>query len=167
MNQSELVAAQTAVVNRLNGRIAFIQSGWHQEIVDRCKESFLERMAHHGVAATYVDLIAVPGAFEIPLRAKQLAAGGQYAAIVAAGLVVDGGIYRHDFVASAVISGLMTVQLEVGVPIFSAVLTPHHFHEHDVHRAFFIEHFKVKGREVADACMQTLGSMREIKVHAA
>ena len=79
------------------------------------------------------------GAFEIPLHAMRLAESGTYDAIVAAGLVVDGGIYRHEFVADAVIGGLMRVQLDTGVPVISAVLTPHHFHEHETHRAFFFD----------------------------
>ena len=81
---------------------------------------------------------------------------GGYAAVVGSALVVDGGIYRHDFVANAVVSGLMQVQIETEVPMFSAVLTPHQYHETDEHRAFFTEHFKVKGREAAEACLAVL-----------
>ncbi len=106
------------------------------------------------------------GAFEIPLHAQRLAASGRYRAIVAAGLVVDGGIYRHEFVAEAVIDGLMRVQLDTGVPVFSAVLTPHHFHEHDEHQRFFHEHFQVKGREVAKACTETIESLERLPVAA-
>ena len=73
--------------------------------------------------------------------------------MIAAALVVDGGIYRHEFVAQAVLNGLMQVGLETNVPVLSAVLTPHHFHSHAEHQAFFEEHFRVKGREVAQACM--------------
>ena len=75
----------------------------------------------------------VPGSFEIPLHAQRLAGIGRYAAIVGAGFVVDGGIYRHEFVAEAVINGLMRVQLDTDTPVISMVLTPHHFHEHDEH----------------------------------
>jgi 6,7-dimethyl-8-ribityllumazine synthase len=85
----------------------------------------------------------VPGGFEIPLQAKKLAQSGRYAAIVASALIVDGGIYRHEFVAEAVISGMMQVQLETGVPVLSAVLTPQRFHEHEEHQRFFSEHFVV------------------------
>ena len=137
-------------------RIAFVQSCWHREIVDRCRDSFLENIVAAGVARDRVDLFEVPGAFEIPLVAKRLAQTGRYLAVVASGLVVDGGIYRHEFVAGAVISGLMQVQLETGVPVLSAVLTPQHFHEHDTHQQFFSEHFVVKGAEVANACAATL-----------
>lgn len=106
-----------------------------------------------------LDIFEVPGAFEIPLHAKLLAKSGKYAAIVASGFVVDGGIYRHEFVATAVIDGLMQVQLETEVPVFSVVLTPHHFHEHAEHLDFFREHLKTKGVEAAAACAQTLKAL--------
>ncbi len=138
------------------GRIAFVQSCWHRDIVDVGRDAFLAAMAEHGHTADSIDCLEVPGAFEIPLRAKMLAATGRYAAIVAGGLVVDGGIYRHDFVASAVIDGLMRVQLDTCVPVFSMVLTPHHFHEHGTHRDFFLAHFRSKGREAAEAVVGTL-----------
>ena len=140
-------------------RIAFVQSSWHGAIVDRCRTSFTEEIALLGIPADRVDFYQVAGSFELPLHAKRLALTDRYSAIVAAGLVVDGGIYRHEFVAEAVISGLMRVQLDVDVPVISAVLTPHHFHEHDQHMSFFISHFEVKGREAARACVSTLKSL--------
>lgn len=63
-------------------------------------------------AGLTIDFFEVPGVFEIPLQAKLLAKSGRYACIVAAGFVVDGGIYRHEFVSEAVINGLMQLQLE-------------------------------------------------------
>jgi len=137
-------------------RIAFIQACWHRDIVDQCKASFLDAIQAQGFSRDDVDLYEVAGAFEIPLHAKLLAQRGDYAAIVAAGLVVDGGIYRHEFVAQAVISGLMQVQLETGTPVLSAVLTPHHFHSGEEHTKFFREHFVVKGVEAATACADTI-----------
>jgi 6,7-dimethyl-8-ribityllumazine synthase len=148
------------------GRIAFVQSLWHRDIVDECRDSFLAEAQARGVPADQVDLFEVTGAFEIPLHAKRLAESGRYRAIVAAGLVVDGGIYRHDFVAEAVIDGLMRVQLDTGVPVFSAVLTPHHFHEHAEHQRFFHQHFELKGREVAKACTETIDSLARLPVAA-
>jgi 6,7-dimethyl-8-ribityllumazine synthase len=148
------------------GRIAFVQSCWHREIVDVARDAFLAEVAERGVPADGVDLFEVTGAFEIPLHAKRLAESGRYRAVVAAGLVVDGGIYRHDFVAEAVIDGLMRVQLDTGVPVFSAVLTPHHFHEHAEHQHFFAEHFEQKGREVAIACTDTVSKLDRLPVAA-
>ena len=78
--------------------------------------------------------------------------------------MVDGGIYRHEFVADAVISALMGIQLETRVPVFSAVLTPQHFQEHEEHRRFFTEHFLTKGKEVAQACLETLASLKRLEL---
>jgi 6,7-dimethyl-8-ribityllumazine synthase len=133
-------------------RIAFVQSCWHRDIVDQGRAAFLEEMHRQGFDRATIACFEVPGAFEIPLRAKLLAKSGRYAAIVAAGFVVDGGIYRHEFVAASVIQALMQVQLETEVPILSMVLTPQRFHEHDQHRDFFLKHFLVKGAEAAQAC---------------
>jgi len=82
--------------------------------------------------------------------------------VVAAGLVVDGGIYRHEFVAQSVIGGLMQVQLETEVPMISAVLTPHHFHSHDEHQQYFSRHFLLKGTEAAQACISTVAALRRL-----
>ncbi len=83
--------------------------------------------------------------------ALKLAKTKSYDGIIAFGFIVDGGIYRHDFVASAVIDGLMRVQLDTEIPVFSCVLTPHNFHEHSDHTSFFREHLATKGIEVANA----------------
>ncbi|MFT3878456.1 MAG: 6,7-dimethyl-8-ribityllumazine synthase [Gemmatales bacterium] len=145
-------------------RVAFIQSCWHRDIVDQCRDFFLKEMSAKGPAK--IDLFEVPGAFEIPLQAKLLAKTGRYAAIVAAGFVVDGGIYRHEFVAGAVIDALMRVQLETEVPVLSAVLTPQHFHEHGTHVDFFHRHFAVKGAEAAHACWATMENVGKLEVLA-
>ena len=143
------------------GRIAFVQSCWHRDIVDQLRDSFLKEFQE--LDARQVDLIEVPGALEIPLRAKLLAVAGEYAAVVTAGLIVDGGIYRHEFVSSAVIDGLMRVQLDTGVPVFSAVLTPQDFMS-DGQPEFFKEHFVIKGVEAAQSCAATLGPLAREQV---
>ncbi|KQU35554.1 MULTISPECIES: 6,7-dimethyl-8-ribityllumazine synthase [unclassified Rhodococcus (in: high G+C Gram-positive bacteria)] len=136
--------------------VAFVQATWHRELVDRVRQGFVREFGRD------VDTFEVPGAFEIPLHAKRLALTGRYSAVVAAALVVDGGIYRHDFVETAVIDGLMRVQLDTDVPVFSVVLTPHHFHEHADHTSFFAEHLEKKGVEAASAVVRTLASLDSI-----
>ena len=137
-------------------RIAFVQANWHKDIVDQGCEAFLDAFEAEGGDRTRVDIYDVPGSYEIPLQAKLLAKTGDFAAIVAAGFVVDGGIYRHEFVARAVLNGLMKVQLETEVPILSMVLTPQQFHGHSEHVRFFQDHFKIKGTEAADALVNVL-----------
>jgi 6,7-dimethyl-8-ribityllumazine synthase len=166
MNQRlNATADQTSTMrtNEPSGRVAFIQSCWHKDIVDQCRDSFLAESARLGIPRGDIDLFEVPGGFEIPLQAKMLAKTGRYAAIVASGFVVDGGIYRHEFVADTVIASLMRVQLETEVPVISAVLTPQRFHDHDEHRKFFHAHFVVKGAEAALACVGTIANMKKLK----
>ena len=141
-------------------RIGFIQSCWHSDIVNQGRDAFVAEMKRLGVARKSITLLEVPGAFELPLLAKKLAQSGQYSAVVACGFVVNGGVYRHEFVADAVVSGLMQVQLETSVPVFSVVLTPLNFHESDEHQRFFFNHFVIKGNEAARACVQTLQAHR-------
>ncbi|MEM7209746.1 MAG: 6,7-dimethyl-8-ribityllumazine synthase [Pseudomonadota bacterium] len=140
-------------------RIAFIQAAWHSGIVSQSRESFITECNVLGIDETQMDFFEVPGSLEIPLQSKLLAKTGTYAIIVAAGLIVDGGIYRHDFVAGTVLDAMMQVQLETEVPILSVVLTPHHFQESDAHERFFFEHFQIKGAEAAVACAKTLKNL--------
>jgi len=88
-------------------RIAFVQSLWHRHIVDQAHTGFIETIGERGFGPERVDRFETPGAFEIPLHAQSLARTGRYAAVVAAGFVVDGGVYRHEFVAQTVIAALM------------------------------------------------------------
>ncbi len=136
--------------------IAYIEASWHDDILAHGRKAFLAELAKAGRGETCVEFHRVPGSFEIPLLAQRLSRTGRLRAIVAAGFVVDGGIYRHEFVAHAVIDGLMRVQLDTGVPVLSMVLTPQNFHEHETHRDFFVRHFVVKGEEAARACLRTM-----------
>ncbi len=130
-------------------RYAFVKANWHSDIVDRALDGFLEL-----IPADQVDVFDVPGAFEMPLLARDLAQTGRYAAVACAAFVVDGGIYRHDFVAQAVVDGLMRAGLDSGVPVLSVSLTPHQYQETDHHNAIYRAHFIEKGREAALAALK-------------
>lgn len=137
-------------------RIAVIRARWHAGIVDRCVDAFVAEWASLGGSAEDVDIIDVPGALEIPLHAQLLARTGRYSAILGVALVVDGGIYRHDFVAGTVVDAIVRVGLDTDVPVLSAVLTPHNFQETEAHIAFFRDHFVIKGKEAANAARQII-----------
>ncbi|MGE0767575.1 MAG: 6,7-dimethyl-8-ribityllumazine synthase [Hyphomicrobiaceae bacterium] len=139
----------------MHTRFAFVKANWHSDIVDKALEGFLELVPREDV-----DVFDVPGAFELPLAARDLALSGKYAAVVAAAFVVDGGIYRHEFVASAVVDGLMRAGLDSGVPVLSVSLTPHHYQETEHHKRIFASHFVEKGREAGRAAVM-LVKLRE------
>lgn len=164
IHQSDLSKPAELQIGKFDSvRIAFIQSSWHRDIVDQGRDSFVQECDRLGIPAKEIALYEVPGAFEIPLHAMKLAKSNRFDAIVACGFVVNGGVYRHEFVASAVIDGLMNVQLSTGVPVFSAVLTPLNFHEHSDHKDFFARHFVTKGVEAAQTCLQTVKSLRTLE----
>ena len=142
--------------------IAYVQAAWHTDVTEHCKTAFVAELAKYGYGTSDVEFFSAPGSLEIPLLAKKLAKTGRYAAVCASGLVVDGGIYRHDFVAQAVLQGIVQTSLETEVPVLSAVLTPHHFHEHAVHEEFFSKHMETKGRELAEACVSIVEKLSAV-----
>lgn len=150
-------------MNQTTPKIAYIQAGWHKDIVEQAYGAFAKQIKKGGIHENQIDVYDVPGSLEIPLQAQYLAQTGEYDVIVACGLIVNGGIYRHEFVAATVIDAMMRVQLDTGVPVLSVVLTPQNFHDSEEHHKFFFDHFTVKGREAADAALMTLKNMAAFK----
>ena len=144
-------------------RVAIVSASWHRDIVEQAVQSARAELGRLRPGNLRIDELIVPGAFEIPLIARRMASSGRVDAVIACALVVNGGVYRHEFVAGAVIDGLMRVQLDTDVPVFSAVLTPRDFHEHEEHVDFFRAHFVKKGAEVAGACLRTMAQLRALE----
>ena len=142
-------------------RYAFVKANWHADIVNQALVGFLEV-----IPTEQVDVFDVPGAFEMPLMARDLASTGRYDAVACAAFVVDGGIYRHEFVAQAVVDGLMRAGLDTGVPVLSVSLTPHHYQETEHHNEIFKTHFVEKGREAARAALAIEGARKGSQIAA-
>lgn len=142
-------------------RIAFIAARWHSELVDQATNACKAELQRLGVdIENNVVTYEVPGSLEIPLTAKLLGKAASWDVIIAFGLVVDGGIYRHEFVAQAVLNGMMQVSLDSETPILSVVLTPRIFHEENpVQIEFFRSHLVTKGTEAAQSAVSMLGTM--------
>lgn len=138
-------------------RYAFIKARWHSDIVDQALVGFRDI-----ISSEDIEVHNVPGAFELPLMAQELASTGKFCAIVCAAFVVDGGIYRHDYVAQSVVDGLMRVGLNTGVPVLSVSLTPHQYHETEHHNAIFRAHFETKGREAGRAALEILRARQKL-----
>lgn len=143
-------------------RIAIVSANWHSDVVHQARDSAVRRLTALGAAPARIHQIEVPGAFEIPLMAQKLAASGQFDAVIGCAVIVNGGIYHHEFVSTAVVDGLMRVQLDTGVPVFSVALTPYNFQPSEDLLGFFRTHFVHKGEEAANACAQTLAQHAEI-----
>jgi len=103
-------------------RFAIIASRWNPRIVDALVGAARATFERSGVAAEAVDVIRVPGAWEMPLVAARLARGGGHAAIVALGCVVRGDTRHFEHVADTCAEGLARVQIDHGVPVANGVL---------------------------------------------
>ncbi len=144
-------------------KIAVICAGWNEDIVASAENSFKAEMQNKGFPAENIHVFKVPGSLEIPLAGKKLLEEG-YDIAVGIGFVVNGAIYRHEFVGQAVVSGIVDVQLQTGKPFLSVVLTPITFNEHvEENRKYFIDHMVLKGQEAAHACAGMLDFTSELK----
>jgi 6,7-dimethyl-8-ribityllumazine synthase len=105
-----------------DARYAIVASRWNPRIVDALVDGALRSLREHGVSDAAIDLVRVPGAWEIPQAAAKLAAGGGCAAILALGCVVRGDTRHYEQVADGCADGLMRVALEYRVPVLNGVL---------------------------------------------
>lgn len=108
MNQTLATSPATSGAPRPSApRVAIIASGGRRDIVASGTMAIRAEFERSHWSPEQIDLCEVSGAFEIPLHAMRLARSGRYIVIIAFSLVVNGGIYRHEFVTAAVIDGLI------------------------------------------------------------
>ena len=105
------------------GRFAIVAAKFNSEIVDALLAGALDGFSRHRVPTDRIDVIRVPGAFEIPLVAQQLGKSGKYAAIVCLGAVIKGDTDHYEYVCGQAASGIQQVQLQTGVPCGFGLLT--------------------------------------------
>jgi 6,7-dimethyl-8-ribityllumazine synthase len=105
------------------GRFALVAARFNSAVVDGLVAGALDGLKRHGVAADAIDLVRVPGSFEIPLVAQRLAAGGRYAAVICLGAVIRGDTDHYDYVAGAAADGVARAALATGVPVVFGILT--------------------------------------------
>jgi 6,7-dimethyl-8-ribityllumazine synthase len=105
------------------GRFALVAARFNFAIVDQLVAGALDGLKRHGVADDAIDLVRVPGSFEIPPVAKRLAGSGKYAAVICLGAVIRGDTDHYDHVAGAAASGIAQAALATGVPVIFGVLT--------------------------------------------
>jgi 6,7-dimethyl-8-ribityllumazine synthase len=105
-----------------DARFAVVASRWNPHITDTLIDGARRTLQRHGVAEALIDIVRVPGAWELPLACARLAAGGRYAALIALGCVVRGDTRHYEQVADGCASGLMDVALEFGLPVANGVL---------------------------------------------
>jgi 6,7-dimethyl-8-ribityllumazine synthase len=100
-----------------------VASRFNDFVVKVLLEGAIEAIRRHGGDAGAVDVVWVPGSYEIPVVARELALSGRYDAIVCLGAVIRGATAHFDYVASGVSGGISNVALETGVPVIFGVIT--------------------------------------------
>ncbi len=104
-------------------RFAIVASRFNEFITSKLLEGALDMLRRHGAPENAVDVVWVPGAFEIPLAAKKLAACGRYDAVICVGAVIRGATSHYDYVCSEVSKGVAQAALSTGVPVIFSVVT--------------------------------------------
>lgn len=107
------------------GRFAIVAARFNTVVVDRLVEGGLEALKRHGVAETDIDVVRVPGSFEIPFIAHELAVSGQFAAVICLGVVVKGETDHYEYICSAASNGIAAAAMNSGIPVIFGVLTCH------------------------------------------
>ena len=104
-------------------RIAIVLSRFNNLVGDRLLEGAIDTLVRHGVSDADITVARVPGAFEIPLVANELAKSAKYDAVVTLGAVIRGATAHFDYVAGPMASSLAGIAVQTGVPVLFGVLT--------------------------------------------
>jgi len=106
-----------------DGRFVLVASRFNSFIVEHLVSGAVDVLRRHGVADKNIELVRVPGAWELPLAAKKAAESGKYDAVIALGAVIRGGTPHFEYVCSECVKGLGSLALERGLPVAMGVLT--------------------------------------------
>jgi 6,7-dimethyl-8-ribityllumazine synthase len=140
--------------------VAVVAAQWHTEVMDGLVSGAEKAIAEFGVE-TY-QLFRVPGSFELPVVARELALSGRFDAVVALGVVIRGGTPHFDYVCAAATDGLSRVALDTGVPIGFGLLTCD-TEEQALDRAGLPGSHEDKGREAVEAALATARVLTDIR----
>jgi 6,7-dimethyl-8-ribityllumazine synthase len=117
-------------VNHIEGNLSaegrsfgIVASRFNDFVVKALLEGAIEAIRRHGGDAGAVDVVWVPGSYEIPLVARELALSGRYDALICLGAVIRGATAHFDYVAGGAAGGISNVALETGVPVIFGVIT--------------------------------------------
>lgn len=139
-------------------KVAVVASSWHAQVMDGLLAGATRALADFNVQA---EVVRVPGSFELPVVARELAAGG-HDAVIALGVVIRGGTPHFDFVCHAATDGLNRVALDHGVPIGFGLLTCD-TEQQALDRAGLEGSAEDKGREATEAALLTAATLRSLR----
>ena len=141
------------------GRYALVCSRFNDLIVDRLRHGAVDALTRHGVDSEDIDVVWVPGAWELPLVAKRLAGSGEYVAVVCLGAVIRGSTAHFEHVAGQCAAGIQRIALDTGIPVAFGVLTTETI-EQAIERAG--SKAGNKGAEAAMAALETVSVLNQL-----
>lgn len=106
-----------------NGKFAILVARFNSFIVENLLDGALDTLKRHGVDEKNIEIVRVPGAFEMPIAAQRMASQNRYDAIIALGAVIRGGTPHFEYVAGECVKGLSQVSLNANIPVAFGVLT--------------------------------------------
>lgn len=146
-------------LNAANQTFAVVVSRFNDLITRRLVDGAVDLIVRLGGQSERIDVVWVPGAFEIPLAAASLAKSGRYSAVICLGAVIQGSTTHHEYINSQVAAGIMSVTRETGVPVTFGVLTCE-----SMDQALDRAGGKVgnKGAEAAEAAVEMVNLLKKI-----
>lgn len=142
-----------------NARFCVVVTRWNSFVVDSLESGAIDTLKRHGAKEEDIDIVRLPGAFEIPVVLEKLAAKGEYDAIITLGAVIRGGTPHFEYVAGEAVKGMAQVSLSHGVPIAFGVLTVDTI-EQAIERAG--TKAGNKGGEAAETAIEMVNLLKEI-----
>ena len=106
-----------------DGKYAVIVARWNSDITDKLRDGAVETLRKHGASDEQIDVMPVPGSFELPQAASWAAESGSYVAVIALGVVIRGETQHHEYINHAVAEGLTATGQQWGIPCMFGVLT--------------------------------------------
>ncbi len=149
-----------AAFDNVAGRYAVVATRWNQEVVAVLTEGAVAALRRNGIGDADIDVLHVPGAFELPLACKAAAETGDYAAVIALGAVIRGGTPHFEYVSGEAAAGITRASLDTGVPVAFGVLTVDNL-EQAQERAGGRE--GNKGEEAALSMLEMVSLLRRLK----
>jgi 6,7-dimethyl-8-ribityllumazine synthase len=141
------------------GRFAIVVARFNGFIVESLLAGAMDTLTRNGVSAADITVVKVPGAFEVPVVAQNLAQSGSYDAIIALGAVIRGATPHFDVVANESAKGLSAVALDHGLPVINGILTTDSI-EQSIERAG--TKAGNKGAEAAAAAIEMVNIFRQL-----
>ena len=143
------------------GRYALVCGRFNDLIVERLRHGAVDALTRHGVASADIDVVWVPGAWELPLVAKRLAGSGEYVAVICLVAVIRGSTAHFEHVAGQCAAGIQRVALDTGIPVAFGVLTTETI-EQAIERAG--TKAGNKGAEAAMAALETVSVLNQLAI---